>query len=166
MRPHLIWGPRDNHLIPRLIRRAGVGKLRRVGEGRNLISISYVENVAYAHLLAADALSPEAPLAGRAYFINEPEPVNLWEWLDDLLDRAGLPPLKKSISAKAAWRLGAMLEAIDAAREAARRGRLVIASCQKSDDLSQRENGSGALQQPADCLERPIACVPAAKKSK
>jgi nucleoside-diphosphate-sugar epimerase len=112
LRPHLIWGPRDNHLIPRLIQRAAAGRLRRVGDGRNLISVSYVENSAHAHLLAADALTPNAPLAGRAYFINEPEPVNLWEWVDDLLSRAGLPKLKKSISAKAAWRLGATLETV------------------------------------------------------
>lgn len=112
LRPHLIWGPRDNHLIPRLIQRAAAGRLRRVGDGRNLISVSYVENSAHAHLLAADALTPDAPLAGQAYFINEPEPVNLWEWVDDLLIRAGLPKLKKSISANAAWRLGATLETV------------------------------------------------------
>lgn len=111
LRPHLIWGPRDNHLIPRLIQRAASGRLRRVGDGRNRISVSYVENVAHAHLLAADALTPESPPAGRAYFINEPEPVNLWEWVDDLLARAGLPRLKKHISAKSAWRLGAVFEA-------------------------------------------------------
>lgn len=112
LRPHLIWGPRDNHLIPRLIQRARAGRLRRVGDGRNLVSISYVENAAHAHLLAADRLTPQSPLAGRAYFINEPEPVNLWSWIDELLSRAGLPPVRKSLSAAAAWRLGAALEAI------------------------------------------------------
>jgi 2-alkyl-3-oxoalkanoate reductase len=112
LRPHLIWGPRDNHLIPRLIQRAASGRLRQVGDGRNLISMSYVENAAHAHLLAADALAPEARVAGRAYFINEPEPVNLWDWVDQLLARAGLPPLKNRISSKAAWRLGAALEMV------------------------------------------------------
>ncbi len=110
LRPHLIWGPRDNHLIPRLIRRARSGRLRRVGEGRNLISMSYVENAAFAHLQAADALRPGSPLAGQAYFINEPEPVNLWPWIDELLGHAGLPPVRKTISANAAYRAGAMLE--------------------------------------------------------
>jgi 2-alkyl-3-oxoalkanoate reductase len=112
LRPHLIWGPRDNHLIPRLIRRAKTGRLRRVGDGRNLISMSYVENTTAAHLQAADALKPGSPVAGEAYFINEPEPVNLWQWIDELLSRAGLPPLKKRISAKAAYRVGAVLEGI------------------------------------------------------
>lgn len=73
LRPHLIWGPRDNHLIPRLIQRARSGRLRRVGDGTNLVSMSYVENVAAAHLQAADVLSAGSPVAGEVYFINEPE---------------------------------------------------------------------------------------------
>jgi nucleoside-diphosphate-sugar epimerase len=112
LRPHLIWGPRDNHLIPRLIQRAKSGRLRRVGDGSNLISMSYVKNVAEAHLKAAAALVPGSPVCGQAYFVNEPEPVNLWNWIDELLSRAGLPPLAKSISAKAAYRAGAVLEGI------------------------------------------------------
>ncbi len=112
LRPHLIWGPRDNHLIPRIIARARSGRLRRVGNGKNLISISYVENAAHAHLLAADRLAPGSPPAGQAYFINEPEPVNLWAWIDGLLDLAGLPRLRKSISPRAAYAVGAVLEAV------------------------------------------------------
>ncbi|MFQ5731582.1 MAG: NAD-dependent epimerase/dehydratase family protein [Planctomycetaceae bacterium] len=112
LRPHLLWGPRDNHLIPRLIRRAKSGRLRRVGDGTNLISMTYVENAAVAHLQAADALCAHSANAGKAYFINEPEPVNLWDWIDELLRRGGLPPVKKRISAIAARRVGAVLETI------------------------------------------------------
>ncbi|MBX3437900.1 MAG: NAD-dependent epimerase/dehydratase family protein [Planctomycetaceae bacterium] len=110
LRPHLIWGPRDNHLIPRLIRRARAGRLMQVGDGSNLISMSYVENVAAAHLKAADALAAGAPCGGEAYFINEREPVSLWSWVNDLLSRAGISPVKRRISAKSARRLGAALE--------------------------------------------------------
>lgn len=112
LRPHLIWGPRDNHLIPRLIQRAKSGRLRRVGDGTNLVSMTYVENAATAHLQAADALGPESANAGKAYFINEPEPVNLWNWIGDLLQRAGVKPVTKRISANAAWKVGAVLESI------------------------------------------------------
>jgi nucleoside-diphosphate-sugar epimerase len=112
LRPHLIWGPRDRHLIPRIIQRAAAGRLRRVGDGTNLISVSYVENVAHAHLLACDALDRGAAVAGRAYFINEPEPVNLWDFVNDLLGRAGLPPVTRWISARAAWLIGAGLEGV------------------------------------------------------
>lgn len=112
LRPHLIWGPRDTQLVPRLIERAKRGQLRRVGDGQNLISMIYVENAALAHLLAADALSRTSPVAGQAYFINEPEPVQLWNWINTLLAHAGLPPVTKSISAGAAWGIGALLEGI------------------------------------------------------
>ena len=39
LRPHLIWGPRDRHLIPRLWERARRGQLRRVGTGTNRVDI-------------------------------------------------------------------------------------------------------------------------------
>ncbi len=112
LRPHLIWGPRDRHLIPRILQRAARGRLRRVGDGTNLISVSYVENVAHAHLQACDALRPGSPVAGHAYFVNEPQPVNLWEFVGDIVRRAGLPPVTKSISAGTAWRIGAVLEGV------------------------------------------------------
>jgi len=112
LRPHLIWGPRDSQLVPRLIQRARSGRLRRVGDGTNLISMTYVENAAAAHLQAADALAPSSPAAGRPYFINELEPVNLWNWIDELLSRAGLPPVRKRISASAAYAVGATCEAV------------------------------------------------------
>ncbi len=110
LRPHLIWGPRDNHLLPRLVQRAKKGRLRRVGDGTNLVSMSYVENTAHAHLLAARALAEGRPCDGKAYFINEPEPVRLWEWVDQLLGAAGLRAVKKSVPAPVAWAVGAVLE--------------------------------------------------------
>mgnify|MGYP006275848387 CR=1 FL=1 len=112
LRPHLIWGPRDRHLIPRLWERARRGQLRRVGDGTNLVDMIYVENAAAAHLQAADRLGPGSPVSGRAYFLSQGTAVNCWEWIDQLLDLAGLPPVKKSISYVAAWRAGTVLEAI------------------------------------------------------
>jgi len=112
LRPHLIWGPRDRHLIPRLIARARAGRLRRVGDGTNLIDMIFVENAAEAHLQAADALDKEnSPVHGKAYFLSQGEPVNCWQWIDDILELAGLPPVEKSISQKSAWRVGAVCEA-------------------------------------------------------
>jgi 2-alkyl-3-oxoalkanoate reductase len=111
LRPHLIWGPRDRHLVPRLVARARAGRLRRVGDGTNLIDMVYVENAAAAHLLAADALAPGSRVAGRAYFISQGEPVNCWQWIDEILALAGLPAVRKSISLRAAWTMGSLLEA-------------------------------------------------------
>ena len=112
LRPHLIWGPRDQHLIPRLLDRAKKGKLRRVGSGQNFVDMIYVENAAHAHLQAADALHPNSPVCGRAYFISQGEPVNCWEWIDAILALAELPPVRRSISRTAAERVGAVLEAL------------------------------------------------------
>lgn len=110
LRPHLIWGPRDPHLVPRLIDRARRGHLRQVGDGTNLIDMVYVENAAHAHVLAADALTDNSPVAGRAYFISQGEPVSCWDWINAILELAGLPPVRRRISAAAAWRVGTVLE--------------------------------------------------------
>ena len=110
LRPHLIWGPGDLHLIPRLIKRATSGKLRRVGDGTNLIDTVFVENAAEAHLNAIDALGPDSPAAGQVYFISQAEPVNCWDWIDEILGLAGVPPVRRAISLSAAWRVGAAFE--------------------------------------------------------
>jgi nucleoside-diphosphate-sugar epimerase len=112
LRPHLIWGPRDRHLIPRLLSRARSGRLRRVGDGTNLVDMVYVENAAAAHLQAAAALARGRPVAGKAYFISQEQPVNCWQWINDILALADLPPVSKSISFAAAWRIGAAMEAL------------------------------------------------------
>jgi 2-alkyl-3-oxoalkanoate reductase len=113
LRPHLIWGPQDRHLIPRLIDRARSGRLRRIGDGTNLVDITYVENAAEAHLLAADALAQDGPpVAGKAYFISQGEPVNCWRWIDDILALVDLPPVKKKISLANARRVGGICEGL------------------------------------------------------
>lgn len=111
LRPHLIWGPRDQHLIPRLLARARSGKLRRIGDGSNLVDMVYVENAAAAHLQAADRLEPASPVCGSAYFISQGEPVNCWDWINEILAQAGIEPVRKAISLKAAWRIGVVMEA-------------------------------------------------------
>jgi nucleoside-diphosphate-sugar epimerase len=112
LRPHLIWGPRDQHLIPRLLDRARKGQLRRVGNGQNRIDAVYVENAAAAHLLAADALAPESSISGRAYFITNGEPVNCWQWINEILTAAGLPPVQRSVPSPIAYGAGAVLETL------------------------------------------------------
>ncbi len=110
LRPHLIWGPRDPHLVPRLLDRARRGRLRQVGDGTNQVDMIYVENAAHAHLLAADALQPGSGVAGQAYFISQGAPVNCWRWINQILELADVPPITKQISFATAWRLGHMLE--------------------------------------------------------
>lgn len=110
LRPHLIWGPGDRHLVPRLMERARSGQLRRVGDGTNQIDMIHVENAALAHIRAAEALQPGSRVCGQAYFLSQGEPVNCWQWINEILQLAGLPRVRDSISFWWAWRLGYALE--------------------------------------------------------
>lgn len=110
IRPHLIWGPGDRHLIPRLISRAKSNQLRRVGDGTNQVDTTYVDNAAMAHIQAAEAMEPGSPVCGNAYFISQDDPVNCWGWINEVLGLAGLPRVRQSISYYWAYRLGYSLE--------------------------------------------------------
>ncbi len=112
LRPHLIWGPRDPHLLPRLIRRAVTGRLVQVGDGTNEVSITYVENAAAAHVQAAAKLAPGVPWSGRAFFVNDPEPVRLWSWLTELMHGLGLPGPKRHVSLGLARFVGGIAESV------------------------------------------------------
>ncbi len=112
LRPHLIWGVGDPHLVPRVLARARVGRLRIVGTGHNRVDMVHVENAVDAHLLAEQVLSrPNSTAAGRAYFITNGEPVVLWDWINALLAALGEQPVTKKISLRAAAALGAVCEA-------------------------------------------------------
>ena len=40
LRPHLIVGPGDRHLVPRIVARAGAGKVPQVGDGTNMADLT------------------------------------------------------------------------------------------------------------------------------
>jgi nucleoside-diphosphate-sugar epimerase len=84
--------------------------LRIVGNGQNLVDISYIDNVAGAHLLAAVALDTGGAAAGKAYFISQGEPVALWPWINELFSGLGIAPVVRKIPFAAAYGLGAALE--------------------------------------------------------
>jgi nucleoside-diphosphate-sugar epimerase len=110
LRPHLIWGPGDPHLIPRLLERARAGRLRRIGRGLNRVDTTYIDNAADAHLLAADRLGAGSPIGGKAYFIANGEPMPLWDFINRILAAVGLEPVKKSMPAWIARAVGGTLE--------------------------------------------------------
>ena len=112
LRPHLIWGPGDNHLVPRIVAKGRAGKLRRIGDRPNLVDTVYVDNAARAHLLAGDALAPGSAVAGKAYFISNNEPLPLWDMVNRILAAAALPPVTRSISPKLSYNLGCICEGL------------------------------------------------------
>lgn len=111
LRPHLIYGPGDPHLLPRFVSRHKQGRLRIVGDGTNKVDVTFVDNGAHAHLLAADALQrPNPKNAGRAYFISDGVPVVPWEWLNRIFTGLGLPTLRSSVPYPVARGVGAVME--------------------------------------------------------
>ena len=111
LRPHLVFGPGDPHLLPRVVEHAVAGRLKIVGRGRNRVDVSYVENVADAHLNALDALKAGRG-AGSAYFISQGEPVELWPWINGILERLGQAPLTKQVPMTVAYAAGAISECL------------------------------------------------------
>ena len=112
IRPHLVWGPGDPHLIPRLLERGRAGKLKIVGRGRNRVDISYIDNVVQAHLLAADNLLGKGDAGGRAFFIGQEEPVYLWDWINGLFADLGIGQVQKRVPFQVAFALGSVLELV------------------------------------------------------
>ncbi len=112
IRPHLVWGPGDPHLIPRLLDRGRKGELKKIGNCDNLVDISYVENVADAHLLAAANLETTKSASGKAYFISQGEPVNLWEWIDELFREMNVPQIRNRVPFSVAYCAGAVFEGV------------------------------------------------------
>jgi len=118
LRPHLIWGEGDPHLVPRVLQRARAGRLRIVGSGRNRVDMVHVDNAVDAHLLAEAALAAGRGAAaggrdpgGRAYFITNAEPVFLWDWINALLRGMNLPPVTRRVPLGVAWAAGVVAEA-------------------------------------------------------
>jgi nucleoside-diphosphate-sugar epimerase len=137
LRPHLVWGPGDQNVVPRVLALARKGRLRIIGTGKNLVDCTPIANVVDAHLLAEQALekchiisdtslggapgtrhvlsdkSPgSAGVGGRAYFITNGEPVVLWDWINELLRGVGIPEITRHISLGTAYRGGGVLEAL------------------------------------------------------
>ncbi len=110
LRPHLIWGPRDNHLVPRILERART--LRRIGPVDKEVDCIYIDNAADAHLLACDRLGPGSAVCGSVYFLSQGEPRGLWELVNGILAAAGLPPVTRRVPRVAALAAGACWEGL------------------------------------------------------
>jgi len=108
IRPHIIWGPGDTHFVPGLIARAK--RLKQIGDGKNLVDTTYIDNAVDAHLLASDRLAEDAGLSGNVYFISDGDPIPAWEMVNAILKAAGLPPVKGAVSHRTARRLGGVME--------------------------------------------------------
>jgi len=92
VRPGWLWGPGDHARLPALVREAKAGGIDLCGDGKNLLATTYVEHLAQAALAAA--VSPRAP--GQAYYVGDPEFLEIGEFLGLLSRTLGLPPPRRS----------------------------------------------------------------------
>jgi nucleoside-diphosphate-sugar epimerase len=111
LRPHLIFGPGDPHLIPRILEKAKSKRLKIVGDGQNWVDMIHVDNAAHAHILAEQALR-DGRGGGEAFFISNDHPIQMWPWIQELLKVAGTPPIRGRVSANMAEKIGGLLELV------------------------------------------------------
>ena len=123
LRPHLVWGPGDKNVVPRLLTLARQGRMKIIGAGHNKVDVTHITNVVDAHLLAEAALSKchvssdtsaerSQAAGGKAYFITNGEPVVLWDWMNELLRGVGIPEITRHVSLRTAYLVGGVLEAL------------------------------------------------------
>ena len=111
LRPHLIWGPGDSHLLPKLLEKAKHGKLKLPGPEK-LIDTVYIDNAARAHLLALDKLETHpGTVGGKTYFISNDEPLPQSRIISGLLKAAGVAVEIQAISPRLAITAGTVIEA-------------------------------------------------------
>ena len=111
LRPHLVWGPGDPHLVPRIVARGRRGRIALPGGGAQRVDTTYVDNAADAHVAALERLGPGAPCHGRAYFVTNGEPRPLRDIVLGVLRASGIDAKVVPIPRSVAHAAGAALEA-------------------------------------------------------
>ena len=77
LRPSVVFGPRDNQTIPSIHACIAKGETPFIiGDGLNLWDVTFVGNVADAHVLAVENLLSGKSAAGQAIFISNEEPIS------------------------------------------------------------------------------------------
>jgi len=109
IRPRALFGPGDTVIFPRLIPRLQSGRLPILGDGENIIDLTYIENVVDALLLCAE--SPANTL-GKKYNISNGEPVKIWKLVERICSELNLPYPKRKISCQTANMAASVLEMI------------------------------------------------------
>lgn len=160
LRPKAIFGPGDRALLPRLIERARQGRLPQIGNGRNLVDLTYVDNVVHALLLAAHADAA----VGKTYFITNGEHCPLWPTMRTVLARLHLSTKLRPLPVGAALLIARLLEL-----NAQRTGREplltrytvgILARTQTYNiRAAQRDLGYQPLVSVAEGLERTLAAI-------
>ena len=109
LRPHLIWGPGDPHILPRLVSKVRRGSLALPGPDK-LVDTIFVENAALAHVKALEELAGTGRCAGKAYFVTNDEPLPQGEIIRRLLAAIGIEVKIRAVPVVLAKTAGAICE--------------------------------------------------------
>ena len=108
LRPRFVVGPGDRTTLPRVIASHQRGQLVQIGEGRNIVSMTSIDNLMQA--LDCAVLGPDE-VCGDLYNIADPDPVNLWDTINELLRLLAMPPMQHKLPYGIAYGLAAVTEA-------------------------------------------------------
>lgn len=108
LRPRFVVGPGDHSILPRLIRSHQAGRLIQVGEGRNIISMTSIGNL----MLGLDcAVFGPDDVCGDVYNLSDPQAVNFWDLVNQLMPQVGLPTVTRKVTYGVAFTLASAVEA-------------------------------------------------------
>ena len=92
IRPSGIWGAGDQTMFKHMFNQMIRGLLKaRVGSGRAKLDNSYVHNLIHGQILAARHLVEGGTSPGQAYFINDGDPVNMFDFSRPVVEAVGHP---------------------------------------------------------------------------
>lgn len=107
LRPKAIFGPGDRTLLPQLIAAARRRRLPQIGNGQNLVDLTYVENVVHALLLAMESTAA----IGQTYTITNDEHILLWDTIRSVLREMDLSTNLRQIPLQVALLAATYMEA-------------------------------------------------------
>lgn len=113
LRPSVLTGPGDYQLLPAIHACIAKGETPWViGSGLNYWDVTLVQNVADAHVLAAENLvSTQRTAAGEAFFIQNNEPITFRDFCLTIWRNFGhIPPFTVHIPESLAWVAGLVAE--------------------------------------------------------
>lgn len=99
IRPSGIWGRGDQTMFRKVFEAVIAGHVKvLIGRKSARLDNSHVHNLIHGFILAAEHLAPGGTAPGQAYFINDAEPVNMFEFARPVVKACGqhLPRLRVS----------------------------------------------------------------------
>jgi 2-alkyl-3-oxoalkanoate reductase len=108
LRPKAIYGPGDTALLPRIVAAARAGRLPQVGDGENLIDLTFVDDVVQSIVLALECPQPASTFC--VYTITSGEHLKLWQVIRVVLEALGISTQLRMVPVGTMLVLAAWLE--------------------------------------------------------